>query len=501
MAQLSTLFMLAGILAWLHGRMALPRDPRRGYLVMTLTLPVFTFLAMIAKENGILLPVVIGAIEITVFSAQRERYGSVDRRWTGLFLLVPLAIICVYLGRQFFRPTFLEILAPRDFSVFERLLTQPRIIVDYLQNWFLPKLYTTGVFQDHFLKSTGLFTPVSTFLSLAFVAGLLAIAAKMRRRWPLVAAAVLFYFANHLLESTVVNLELYFEHRNYLASAFLFVPLVAVLWEKTSRRVFSVVSLAVLLMLGGFTRYSATVWQSEEGMVEASAMKAPTSVRAQTQYAMLLFNANLPEEGLRVLDDAIANIPGDNPALLVHKLTAMCKLGILEPSELERVSGLVSSIPFDSRMLKIYNDFAKAVVLQRCPDIRVADVLPMFAKMLSVPQNQDREKIQYTHIRFLIGYTRLYMGEINGAMAEFKESLASRPGASYAMAMAALFATSGFPAHALELSEIALTQLDTKNNTTLVGQRATEADIREFQKTVRAELALQQGAETPDPGE
>ena len=93
------------------------------------------------------------------------------------------------------------------------------------------------------------------------------------------------------------------------------------------------------------------------------------------------------------------------------------------------------------------------------------------------------------------------MGEVNGAMAEFKESLASRPGASYAMAMAALFATSGFPAQALELSEIALTQLDTKNNTTLVGQRATEADIRAFQETVRAELALPQGADIPDQDE
>ena len=477
------------------------QDPRRGYLVMTLTLPLFTFLSMVSKENGILLPVVIGALEITVFSAQRQRYGVLDKRWAGLFLVAPLAIISVYLGRLFFEPNFLEIVPPRDFSVFERLLTQPRIIVDYLQNWFIPKLYTTGVFQDHFLKSTGLFTPVSTFLSIILVIGSLAIAAKVRRRAPLVAAAILFYFANHLLESTVVSLELYFEHRNYLATALLFVPLVALLWERASRRVFAIASLALLLMLGGFTRYSSTVWQSEEGMVQASAMKAPTSVRAQSQYAMLLFNANMNDEGMRVLDAAIENIPGDQPALLMHKLTSECNMGVLEPAELEHIAGIVSSIPFDPRMLKIYNEFAKAVVLQRCPDIRVADVLPMFVNMLALPENQDKSSIQYTHIRFLIGYTRLYMGEVNGAMAEFKESLASRPGASYAMAMAALFATSGFPAQALELSEIALTQLDTKNTTTLVGQRATEADIRAFQETVRAELALPQGADIPDQDE
>jgi hypothetical protein len=115
----------------------------------------------------------------------------------------------------------------------------------------------------------------------------------------------------------------------------------------------------------------------------------------------------------------------------------------------------------------------------------------MFTRMLDVPANAKPTSIEYTHIKFLIGYVRLYLGEIEGAMLEFKDSLAARPGASYAMAMAALLANSGFPEEALHLSDIALTQLDTKNNTTLIGRRANEADIREFQMTVRAELDAQ----------
>ncbi len=496
MAQLSALFMLAGILAWLHGRTLLPRDPRRGYLLMSLALPLFTFLAMISKENGILLPVAIGAIEITVFSAQRERYGSIDRRWTGLFIALPLAVILAYLGSRMFKPNFLEAMPPRDFSVLERVLTQPRIIVDYVQNWFLPKLYTTGVFQDHFLKSTGLFTPVTTILSLVFVLGALVFGFWSRRKFPLLAAAILFYFANHLLESTVVNLELYFEHRNYLANALLFAPLVALLWQRTNRRVFATVSILVLLMLTGFTRYSATVWQTEEGLIQASALKAPTSVRAQTQYAMLLLNAGLHDEGMRVLDEAIENIPGDHPLPLTHKMTAMCHLKTLQPEEFERISGILSSMPYDARMLKAYNEFAKTVVLHRCPTIEPQMVLPMFQRMLDVPINADPSSIEYTHIKFLIGYVRLYLGQVDGAMKEFLDSLEARPGASYAMAMAGLLATSGYPQHALRLSDIALTQLDTENNTTLVGRRASEADIRAFQETVKAELAQQQGAGT-----
>jgi hypothetical protein len=121
--------------------------------------------------------------------------------------------------------------------------------------------------------------------------------------------------------------------------------------------------------------------------------------------------------------------------------------------------------------------------------------------MLDVPENANPTSIEYTHIKFLIGYVRLYLGEIDGAMAEFKDSLAARPGASYAMAMAALFATSGFPEEALHLSDIALTQLDTENNTTLIGLRANEADIREFQVTVRAQLDAQRDAGNSPPGD
>ncbi len=501
MALLSTLFMLAGILAWLHGRTRLPRDPRRAYVVMSLSLPLFAFLATISKENGILLPVLIGAIEITVFSAQRDRYGSLDRRWTGLFVALPLAVVVAYLGSRMMKPNFFDIVPPRDYSIFERLLTQPRVIVDYLQNWFLPKLYTTGVFQDHVLKSTGLFTPVTTILSLAAVLGSIGFAFWSRRRWPLVAVAILFYFANHLLESTVINLELYFEHRNYLANALLFVPLVALLWERTSPRVFTVASIGVLLMLSGFLRYSATVWQTEEGLVQASATKAPTSVRAQTRYAMLLLNAGLHDEGMQVLDEAIANIPGHQPLPQIHRMTAMCHLQTLEADEFERVAGILSSLPYDARLLRAYNEFAKTVVLKRCPAIDLEMVLPMFTRMLDVPINADPTSISYTHIKFLIGYVRLYLGQVDGAMVEFLDSLSARPGASYAMAMAAMLSTSGYPQQALHLADIALTQLDSQNNATLVGRRASEADIRAFQETVRAELEPPQGAGTPRPGE
>ena len=46
-------------------------------------------------------------------------------------------------------------------------------------------------------------------------------------RYLVTALALLFFFLNHIIESTVLPLELIFEHRNYLPAMFLFLPIAA----------------------------------------------------------------------------------------------------------------------------------------------------------------------------------------------------------------------------------------------------------------------------------
>ena len=67
---------------------------------------------------------------------------------------------------------------------------------------------------------------------------------------------------------------------NYLASGFLFLPLLVVLRQKLELRHFALLSLLVCLLLASFKYYSSKVWASWRSMVEASARKASTSARA-----------------------------------------------------------------------------------------------------------------------------------------------------------------------------------------------------------------------------
>jgi len=488
MAQLAMLFCAAGMITYLYGRSLLATDKVKAYLVMTLALGLFTLLATLSKENGVLLPMLIGTIELTVIASRGGGLPALDRRWSVMFLAIPSVFVVGYLAYRFLSVDFLAVRGSRDFSLYERFLTQPRVVADYLQHWFLPKLYTTGVFQDHVMKSTGLFAPVSTAVGALFHLGLIVVAFLKRRQLPLLAFAILFFYANHILESTTLNLELYFEHRNYMAAGFLFLPLIVLLHDKVSCRTWVLIASVLLLALTGFTRYSATVWSDYDLMVAASARKAPTSSRAQALFATNLFNAGQHEQSLQVIDRAILNIPTNDPLLLVNRLIIRCNLRLLRPTEIDPFIAALSLRNYDPRYLNLYSGFAQALAENRCPAIRLEQLRPLFVGMLQNSGSTRPDALSLSHMHYLAGFVDVKIGSRDEATRQFQASLQAKPDSGSAMTMAALMATAGFYTEALMFSEEALEYLDVESRGVRMGLKVTEGDIREFRATLQAEI-------------
>ena len=105
---------------------------------------------------------------------------------------------------------------------------------------------------------------------------------------PIVSFLIFFFFLNHLIESTIISLELVFEHRNYLPSLFLFFPVsVGFKWmfdyyhEKKSNIYFLMVSFAIILLIGtGLGTYSRNLaWATEKSFWEDAMKKAPGNAR------------------------------------------------------------------------------------------------------------------------------------------------------------------------------------------------------------------------------
>ncbi len=485
MAELSALFVFSGMLAYVKGRSMLQSQPRRAYAIMGGSIIVFTCVGILAKENAVLLPLLVGVVELTIYNGRAASPGVLDRRFSAVFFVLPALSIVSYLVYSAASKDFFVAVAPRDFSLYERLLTQPRVLFDYLYHWAVPGLYTTGVFQDHFIHSKALFSPLSTVLSLSFHVLLISIAVLWRRKQPIVALAVLFFYVAHLMESTTLNLELYFEHRNYLPASFLFLPVAVFVHQKFGGRAFVAASILVLALLTGYTRSSANTWSDFPSMVTASAQNAPTSARAQADYANMLFNAGRYEESVQVLDNAIRNIPSDRPHLLLSQLTILCRLNMLSEAEFNSVSGRLSRTVYDPRLMSIYYEFVSSVTNQGCKAVALPELRNMFVDMLAIEANAERGSIRNTQIRYFIGIIDIYDNNLARGIESFNEVLQAAPAAHTAFNMAKLLASNGYYEEALKFSARARSELSRHRESIAPSTRTSESEIRDFESQVR----------------
>ncbi len=208
-------------------------------------------------------------------------------------------LVIAFLGGLSLRPELFDFVLNyynnRPFTLTERLLTEQRIVLHYLSQLFFPAPWRLSIEHDVVL-STSIISPWVTGPAIAMNALLVLFACVIARKQPLLSLAILFYYINHLVESTIVPLELVFEHRNYLPSLFLFVP-VAFLFHNILSKLqhiklftnFIIVMIAFLFTAEGYATYTRNMaWQTEEALWLDALKKAPNSARPLATLALKL---------------------------------------------------------------------------------------------------------------------------------------------------------------------------------------------------------------------
>lgn len=317
MTLLMTFFALASMLSYLKASMEWPN--RKAFFLIFLYI-LFGILSVLSKENGVLIPVYLLAIEATLMSKYRrdELSGFSLKRY--LVIGPALLVVCALLYKI---PSFLNGYAARDFTVVERLMTEARIIFEYAYNIFVPRLEGGGIFHDNYLVSTSLIEPITTLLAILGVSTLLVSAIYLRNKKPVYSMAVLFFLTGHLIESTVVPLELYFEHRNYLPSiGLLFGGGYLALSKIKKANIVGLFMVLYVLLLGGMSHLNANVWGSLGGIARVWAAENPDSTRAQMLLARYYTEAQRYDLANTALSNAIKLSPADIPLqfeLIVNK--------------------------------------------------------------------------------------------------------------------------------------------------------------------------------------
>lgn len=291
MESLCHLFVFAGLLLYLHGRKRQLAGLPGGFPRVVAGVIGGTILGLLCKESSVLLPLYAACIELCVLGAH-DGSRNRDRRLVGFFVVV--LVLPAILGLAWLLPQALapHAFANRDFTLGQRLLTEPRVVLDYLRWTVFPSLRSLGLYHDDIVVSHGLWQPPSTAFALAGIAALLIAALLVRRRRPLVALGIAWFLGAQLLTATVMPLELVFEHRNYFASLGVCIAVADLLLlvpaHESARRIGAVLAVLWLLLLGMTTWLRANEWSSPMRFASTEATKHPRSPRSGYEYSRLL---------------------------------------------------------------------------------------------------------------------------------------------------------------------------------------------------------------------
>ncbi|RME35424.1 MAG: hypothetical protein D6786_02020, partial [Gammaproteobacteria bacterium] len=214
------------------------------------------------------------------------------RGFFALFLLLPALLVAGFLLTH---PQWLETrYLARPFTPGERLLTEARILWSYLYQFIVPDITRYGLFHDDSGISRGLLSPPATLLAVAAWGLALPAALLLRRRVPLLAFALAWYLGGHLLESTLLPLELIHEHRNYLPVVGPATALVAGFWWARLPSIGQAARAGILglfvLLLALVTWVRADQWGDPVRMAVMEVRHHPESGRAQYQLGRIYYH-------------------------------------------------------------------------------------------------------------------------------------------------------------------------------------------------------------------
>ncbi len=423
MTELSAVFVLLGLICYVKGRLRVCSGRPGGITLIIVGLVGFGVLGLLSKENAALLPVLAGGLELTMFSKEAPwrswsnlSIGKKQAMVAGVAVLVAVAAAAAL---AYALPGY----ASRPFDLPERVMTETRVLWFYLSLILLPRLPAFGLYHDDIELSTSLLTPWTTLPSALGICALLVLAVFARRSQPLITLGILWFFIGHLIESTIIPLELVHEHRNYLASLGPLIVIVQLIAVGANRlelpKLWGLLPLiALVFALTTFQR--ADQWSDLNKQYRYDALHHPNSPRAQGSLGWLLAKQGNNAEAMRAMRRA-AELNEREPGYLIS-LHWIAALGGAELSATDQENTL--------RNLKDYGvTTLSAVMLQFA-----SNCLRTSCAKLQKPMEQWlRVSIETRAIRdrsfayYLLGQTLLAQGRTEEAIDAFYRSYQMDP--------------------------------------------------------------------------
>ena len=300
-------------------------------LLVAFSLISTVILGVLSKENAALSFVFFLLIETTFLSpnqAIKNRARSVI--YYG-FCLLPLTLgVLIFL---FNIDIFFRGYVTRDFTVADRILSQGPILVLYLKNILVPVINNFYFYWDHINHET--YSTLQSIFSILAHITLIALSiftiARRKPEWSIAGFGVLWFYCAHLLESTVLPLELAFEHRNYLGLfgiAISFVVLAKMVFRYVQPKVRYLLTIILILFLTSTTLLRALWWSDSVDFIMRQSKLNPKSLRVKSEEIGMALTMGDQRKAQFELQLFASISPGDSriPALEMLGLCATPQL-------------------------------------------------------------------------------------------------------------------------------------------------------------------------------
>ena len=334
MTELSATFMLTGFLFYLYGRKQLSDSKPKGYLTLFLGVGLSLLFAILSKENGILLVAFILVIEFFLLQPLNNKTPKGYYFWFIPAIIIPFIAMIIYLGVHINPDGF----SHRNFTFTERLLTEPRVLFEYIHQILLPNMSSITIFHDDFIISKSLLNPITTVPALVGIAILVILLFYLRKKAPIISFAIAWFFAGHLIESTVIPLELYFEHRNYLPSYGLFFALVwyAFKYLPNYKKTIIVIACSLLVFNTLIVWQNAKLWGTPLELAMNWYKTHPSSERARRTYQSISYDNGIKPILIKTTKHRPKNRSIFYTASVMFDLSAACLSQTISTEMLDR---------------------------------------------------------------------------------------------------------------------------------------------------------------------
>ena len=287
--RLNSLAALFYILAfWLYVKGRLVEQPGKKWSWFGSAALAWIF-ALGSKQNAATLPFLVFLYEWYFFQDLSKTWFKSNLKYLVFTVVLFGVVVFLYLGlAPWEKINKLNDFSRGEFTLVERILTQPRVIAYYLSLIFFPHPSRLNLDYD-FPLSNSLFNPMTTLPSVVVIVGLVGVALYLAKRQRLISFCLLWFFGNLVIESSIIPLAIIFEHRLYLPSMLFCLIPVVLLFRYVKINWLRIGALcAVAIVFSAWTYQRNAVWQNELSLWSDVVKKSPNKARPQLNLGLAI---------------------------------------------------------------------------------------------------------------------------------------------------------------------------------------------------------------------